>query len=291
MARITRPARGTPASTPPAPKSKPAAPSSAPAAPKSKLVAPKSAARQSAAREEKAGAAVMAALAGGGKSPGGRRAAPASSATITLTIRQAPDFSREAALLARGFLPVAGVDEVGRGPLAGPVVAAAVILDPARIPDGLADSKQLLPQRREELYEAILATADVSVASVSAARIDEINILRASLEAMRRCLRGLVRPPGYVLVDGNLMPPWDGQGEAVVKGDALVASIAAASIVAKVTRDRMMARLGLHYPAYGFERHAGYATAAHRSALDEHGVCPFHRLTFASCAAVEVNEE
>lgn len=229
------------------------------------------------------------------KTPGKGAAATANtapaSATLTLTIRQVPDFSREAALLARGVRPVAGVDEVGRGPLAGPVVAAAVVLDPQRIPEGLADSKQLLPQRREELYEAILATSDVAVASVSAAVIDDINILRAALEAMRRALHGLVRPPGYVLVDGNMLPPWRGDAEAVVKGDALVASIAAASIVAKVTRDRMMARLGLHYPAYGFERHAGYATAAHRRALDSHGPCPFHRMTFASCAALEVNDE
>jgi ribonuclease HII len=229
----------------------------------------------------------------GARAKGGKGApAPrAATATLTLTVRPAPDFVREAALLARGVRPVAGVDEVGRGPLAGPVVAAAVILDPLRIPQGLADSKLLPPLRREELYEEILATADVAVASVSALRIDEINILRASLEAMRRALAGLAAPPGYVLVDGPHLPPWAGEGEAIVKGDGLVASIAAASIVAKVTRDRMMARLGLHFPAYGFERHAGYATAQHRRALDEHGPCPFHRMTFASCVDAEVNEE
>jgi ribonuclease HII len=205
--------------------------------------------------------------------------------TVRVAIRRLPDFSRESALLARGVRPVAGVDEVGRGPLAGPVVAAAVVLDPARIPAGLDDSKLLPAARREELYEEILATADVAVASVCAARIDAINILRASLEAMARALAGLPCTPGHVFVDGNMLPPWQGPAEAVVRGDGLVVSIAAASIVAKVTRDRMMARLGLHYPAYGFESHAGYATRRHRDALEAHGPCPFHRRSFASCEA------
>jgi ribonuclease HII len=206
-------------------------------------------------------------------------------ATLRVTIRKLPDFRRERALLKQGVRPVAGVDEVGRGPLAGPVVAAAVVLDPKRVPKGLDDSKLLPPARREALYEEIMATAQVSVASVSATRIDAINILRASLEAMRRALAGLPESPGHILVDGHMLPPWGGRGEAVVKGDSLVASIAAASIVAKVTRDRMMARLSLHYPAYGFERHAGYATRQHRQALETHGPCPFHRMSFASLAS------
>jgi ribonuclease HII len=202
-----------------------------------------------------------------------------------------PDYRRERSLMRKGFRPVAGVDEAGRGPLAGPVVACAVVLDPKRIPNGLADSKLLTAARRDELYEEILATADVAVASMSAARIDATDIRKASLEAMRRALGGLVKPPGYILVDGRDLPAWDGPGEAVVKGDRLVCSIAAASIVAKVTRDRLMMRLGRHYPAYGFERHAGYATAAHRSALAENGPCPFHRFTFSPLGGAIVNEE
>ena len=182
------------------------------------------------------------------------------------------------------------MDEAGRGPLAGPVVAAAVVLDPDRIPEGLDDSKLIPPERREELFEAIVATADVAVASVSAARIDIIDIRQATLEAMRRAIRALCRPPAFILVDGRDLPGWHGPGEAVIKGDRLVASIAAASIVAKVTRDRMMSRLGAHYPVYGFERHAGYATVAHRSALVSQGPCPFHRMTFGMLD-VEVDNE
>ncbi|MFO1147720.1 MAG: ribonuclease HII [Alsobacter sp.] len=222
------------------------------------------------------------------KPPAGKAAGDAA---LRVTLRKLPDFSREKALLKRGVRPVAGVDEVGRGPLAGPVVAAAVVLDPRRVPGGLDDSKLLPPARREALYEEIMATAQVSVASVSAPRIDAINILRASLEAMRRALAGLPDRPGHILVDGPMLPPWEGQGEAVVKGDSLVASIAAASIVAKVTRDRMMARLSLHYPVYGFERHAGYATRHHRQALQEHGPCPFHRMSFAALAPGEQTDD
>ncbi|MFZ4532587.1 MAG: ribonuclease HII [Alsobacter sp.] len=199
-------------------------------------------------------------------------------------LTSAPDTSREQALMRGGVAPVAGVDEAGRGPLAGPVVAAAVILDLDHVPEGLADSKLLKSARREELYEAILASADVAVACVSAAWIDATDIRKASLEAMRRSLDALVRRPAFILVDGRDLPPWDGPGEAIVKGDRRVASIAAASIVAKVTRDRLMARLGLAYPAYGFDRHAGYPTAAHRAALAQMGPCPFHRLTFGSVA-------
>lgn len=198
----------------------------------------------------------------------------------SITVQPGPDFSRETALLRAGRTPVAGVDEAGRGPLAGPVVAAAVVLDPDRIPDGLNDSKQLTADRREALFEMIVATADVAVASVSAASIDATDIRRATLEAMRRAVAGLRRAPVHLLVDGRDLPPCPVPGDAVIRGDGLVLSIAAASIVAKVTRDRLMSRLGRHYPGYGFERHAGYATAVHRDAIRVLGPCPFHRLTF-----------
>lgn len=201
-------------------------------------------------------------------------------AASSITLQAGPDFSRERALLRAGRAPVAGVDEAGRGPLAGPVMAAAVVLDPDRIPDGLNDSKQLTADRREALFEMIVATADVAVASVSAASIDATDIRRATLEAMRRAVGGLRRAPVHLLVDGRDLPPGPVPGDAVIRGDGLVLSIAAASIVAKVTRDRLMARLGRHYPGYGFERHAGYATAVHRDAIRALGPCPFHRLTF-----------
>ncbi|MHB2166959.1 ribonuclease HII [Alsobacter sp. R-9] len=211
----------------------------------------------------------------------------ARSAASSITVRSGPDFAREAALIRSGHVPVAGIDEVGRGPLAGPVVAAAVILDPDRLPTGLDDSKALTAERREQLFDVIMATSDVAVASVPASRIDAINIRAATLEAMRRAVAGLRRPPLFLLVDGRDVPACPVPGEAVVGGDARVASIAAASIVAKVTRDRLMARLGRHYPDYGFERHAGYATAAHRAAIRAVGPCPYHRLSFGPLFAAE----
>ncbi len=190
-------------------------------------------------------------------------------------------FVRELAFLARGIWPVAGVDEVGRGPLAGPVVAAAVILDPSRIPAGLADSKALDAARRETICAAILRSAVVAVASVSASAIDASDIRKASLLAMRRALMALCIAPAHALIDGRDRPDAPCPTEAIVKGDASVASIAAASIVAKVVRDRMMARLCVHYPVYGFSRHAGYGTAMHRAAIAAHGPCPFHRMSFS----------
>jgi ribonuclease HII len=192
-----------------------------------------------------------------------------------------PHLKRERALWRSGTVPVAGVDEAGRGPLAGPVVAAAVILDPERVPEGINDSKVLSGERREQLFEAILASCEVSVASVSASRIDAVNIRVASFEAMRRAIAGLVRRPAFAFVDGRDLPPLPCPGEAVIDGDAIVLSVAAASIVAKVTRDRMMTRLCATFPAYGFSSHAGYATAAHRRALAEHGPCPYHRMSFS----------
>lgn len=191
------------------------------------------------------------------------------------------DFSRERALMARGILPVAGADEVGRGPLAGPVVAAAVVLDPKRVPAGLNDSKKLTAARREALYAEICATAEVAVSLAPPARIDRDNIRQATLWALARAVAGLPRPPALLLVDGNDPPDVACAVEAIVGGDGRVASIAAASIVAKVVRDRLMTRLGAVFPAYGFEKHMGYGTPAHSAALRAHGPCPHHRRSFA----------
>ena len=187
----------------------------------------------------------------------------------------------ELALRRQGVWPVAGTDEAGRGPLAGPVVAAAVILDPDNIPDGLNDSKKLSAAKRDQLFEQILATAFVSIASSSARLIDKTDIRKASLDAMRRAVAGLELKAAHVLTDGRDVPPGlNCPGTAVIKGDGRCVSIAAASIIAKVSRDRMMERAGTVHTAYGFEIHAGYGTAKHRSAIVEHGPCPLHRLSF-----------
>jgi ribonuclease HII len=208
-----------------------------------------------------------------------RRTTPDS--PLLFEIRIAPDFAMEKAARREGLWPVAGTDEAGRGPLAGPVVAAAVILDPKRIPEGLNDSKQLTPQRREALFAAILATSVVSIASSGAGRIDGTDIRKASLDAMRRAVLGLHRRPALVLADGRDIPPGlPCEGRAVIKGDARSLSIAAASIVAKVARDRMMTRADSTFPSYGFAVHAGYATERHRTAITLHGPCALHRMTF-----------
>jgi ribonuclease HII len=196
-----------------------------------------------------------------------------------------PTFRRERRALNSGIWPVAGCDEAGRGPLAGPVVAAAVILDPARVPRGLNDSKKLDAETREKLYEKICASAEVSVAFGSTARIDRDNILRASLWALTRAVKALPVRPRLVFVDGNNKIDCGCDCEAVVSGDALVLSIAAASIVAKVTRDRLMARLGLAHPGYGFERHMGYSVPEHFDALHRLGPTIHHRRSFAPVAA------
>jgi ribonuclease HII len=196
----------------------------------------------------------------------------------------APDFSLERRLIARGAGPVCGIDEAGRGPLAGPVVAAAVILDPKRIPKGLDDSKRLKAEERARLCEEILRKAvAVSVASVAADGIDAVNILRASLEAMRRAACLLSVAPGHALVDGRDVPAGlPCAAQALIKGDQRSQSVAAASIVAKVTRDRMMMRCAAVHSAYGFELHMGYATQRHRTAIMEAGaVVRIHRMTFA----------
>jgi len=195
-----------------------------------------------------------------------------------------PTFRRERRAMATGILPVAGCDEAGRGPLAGPVVAAAVILDPDRIPRGLNDSKKLDAEAREKLYDKICATAQVAVAFGAVARIDRDNILRASLWALTRAVKALPVRPKLVFVDGNIKIDCGCDCEAVVSGDALVLSVAAASIVAKVTRDRLMMRLGREFPGYGFERHMGYSVPEHFAALARLGPTIHHRKSFAPVA-------
>ena len=182
---------------------------------------------------------------------------------------------------------VAGVDEAGRGPLAGPVVAAAVILDDLNPITGLADSKQLSERRRERLFDEIRAKSlCFAVAQASVEEIDTLNILQATLLAMRRAVDGLRLPPKLVLVDGNRLPRLPMRCEAIVKGDALIAAISAASILAKVTRDRWCLEYDLQYPAYGFAQHKGYGTAQHLSALKAQGACPQHRKSFRPVAEV-----
>ena len=199
----------------------------------------------------------------------------------------APNYNLETRVLQDCVGPVAGIDEAGRGPLAGPVVAAAVILDRHAIPDGLNDSKKLSAGKRETLFEIICRTAHVSVASASQTRVDQINIRQATFYAMRMALAGLSERPRFVLIDGRDVPPGlVCPGEAVIKGDAHSVSIAAASIIAKVTRDHMMSSAGLAYPGYGFEKHMGYGTRLHMQALLRLGACPLHRKTFRPVSEV-----
>ena len=187
---------------------------------------------------------------------------------------------------------LAGVDEVGRGPLAGDVVAAAVILDPARPIAGLRDSKKLSARRREELAGLIMERALAwSVARATVAEIDQLNILQASLLAMHRAVRALEPQPVYVLVDGNRLPRWEYAAEPVVKGDDRVPAIAAASILAKVQRDRELVELERQYPGYGFAAHKGYPTAAHLEALQTLGVTPVHRRSFGPVRALLSQQE
>src|SRR6202034_3051359 len=195
-----------------------------------------------------------------------------------------PTFRRERAALKRGVWPVAGCDEAGGGPLAGPVVAAAVILDPDNVPRGLDDSKRLTAERREVLYERICARAQVAVALAPPARIDRDNILRASLWALARAVCALPVRPKLVFVDGRDRIDAGCDCQAVIGGDGLVASIAAASIVAKVTRDRLMAWLGAAQPRYGVERDMGYSVPEHFAALDRLGPTIHHRRSFSPVA-------
>lgn len=192
-----------------------------------------------------------------------------------------PSFRYETEALKAGARRVAGVDEVGRGPLAGPVTAAAVILDPANIPEGLNDSKRLSAKRRETLYDALLSCAECSIAHASVEEIDQLNILRATHLAMQRAIAGLPQPPDKVLIDGNMLP----KGliipaRAIVKGDSVSLSIAAASIIAKTCRDRIMWDLAQQFPGYGWESNAGYPSKSHKQALRDLGVTPHHRRSF-----------
>lgn len=189
-------------------------------------------------------------------------------------------FELEDTELKLGRGPVAGIDEAGRGPWAGPVVAAAVILDQQRIPKGIADSKALEADERERLFVGITAHAAVGIGIAEVDRIDRENILNATLWAMAQAVRGLAVRPRLALVDGNRAPRLPCDARTVVKGDALCLSIAAASIVAKVTRDRIMKQLGADWPDYAFERHKGYGTPEHRAALDRFGPTPHHRRSF-----------
>ena len=192
-----------------------------------------------------------------------------------------PDFSFEADLIAQGLRRIAGVDEVGRGPLAGPVTAAAVVLDPERIPEGLNDSKKLTEKRRVALLDELMQCAEVSVAHATVEEIDEINILRASHLAMERAVAGLSTPPDHCLIDGNLIPRGlTIPATAVIKGDARSVSISAASIAAKIARDTIMRDLAQQFPGYGWESNAGYPSKSHISALNSLGVTPHHRTSF-----------
>ncbi|MCB1483326.1 MAG: ribonuclease HII [Hyphomicrobiaceae bacterium] len=191
-----------------------------------------------------------------------------------------PTFELEAAELQLGGGTIAGVDEAGRGPWAGPVVAAAVVLNPDRIPANLDDSKALDEDARAFLYNRIMKCAQVGVGIADVARIDRDNILNATLWAMKEAVAQIEKAPRLVLVDGNRAPRLAMETRTIVKGDAKCVSIAAASIVAKVTRDRMMMALAREYPGYGFERHKGYGTPEHMAALDKLGVCALHRRSF-----------
>ncbi len=192
-----------------------------------------------------------------------------------------PDYELERALLARGYVRIAGVDEVGRGPLAGPVVAAAVILNPDDIPAGLNDSKKLTAKRRGGLDEILRDRAEVAVAEATVAEIDQHNILRASHLAMVRAVAALDPAPDFLLIDGNMIPRgMKLPSQAVVKGDARSVSISAASIIAKIWRDQLMVDLAQQHPGYGWEANAGYPTKQHREALQNLGVTPHHRRSF-----------
>lgn len=192
-----------------------------------------------------------------------------------------PDFDEEKALFAKGARIVAGVDEVGRGPLAGPVTAAAVILDPHNIPIGLNDSKKLSARIRDKLYDEIMNKAHVSVAHATVKEIDTLNILYASHLAMERAVDGLAMKPCHALIDGNMIPKsLTCPATTLVKGDARSMSIAAASIIAKVVRDRIMVDLAQQHPGYGWENNAGYPTPKHKLALENLGVTPHHRRSF-----------
>ncbi len=203
-----------------------------------------------------------------------------------------PDYSFEALALNNGATRIAGVDEVGRGPIAGPVTAAAVVLGPNNIPEGLNDSKALSAKKREALYQPILASCDVSIAHATVEEIDEINILRASHLAMERAVAGLSQAPDHLLIDGNMIPRGlTISSEAIIKGDARSLSISAASIVAKICRDRLMWDLAQQFPGYGWDSNAGYPSKSHKAALQNLGVTPHHRRSFKPVHNILYQEE
>lgn len=192
-----------------------------------------------------------------------------------------PDYSFELAAREAGYQVVCGIDEAGRGPLSGPVVAAACVLDPTVEIPGLNDSKKLSPAKRELLFERITESAlDYAIGMASPEEIDSLNILNATMLAMRRAIAGLKTPADFALVDGNCTRDFPIPARAIVKGDALSCSISAASILAKVTRDRLCLEDEKNYPQYGFAKHKGYGTAEHIAALKQYGPCPIHRKTF-----------
>lgn len=201
-----------------------------------------------------------------------------------------PDLKREDELRSEGFGVVAGIDEAGRGPLAGPVAAAAVVLPAGFAHDLLDDSKKLTGRRREVLYGELTARDDIrwSLAYAEPDEIDSVNILRATHAAMARAARGLVKLPDYCLIDGLPVPGFPIASEGIVKGDGISLSIAAASIIAKVSRDRRMLEYAETFPGYGFERHKGYGTKAHLDALRKLGPCPIHRRSFAPVSQLEL---
>jgi ribonuclease HII len=197
-----------------------------------------------------------------------------------------PNFSFESAALNQGYTIICGIDEAGRGPWAGPVVASAVILDSKNIPPGLNDSKKLNEAKREALFDPIMQSSKVGIGIVSAAEIDEINILQATFLAMQRAFDQLENKPDLALIDGNKSPKLICKTQTIIGGDAKSLSIAAASIIAKVTRDRIMHQHNETYPHYGFARHKGYGTAAHAAALAIHGPCAEHRKSFKPIALI-----
>ncbi|WP_294384250.1 ribonuclease HII [uncultured Ruminococcus sp.] len=189
------------------------------------------------------------------------------------------EFEKEA--LAKGYKAVCGVDEAGRGPLAGPVCAAAVILPEGVVIDGVNDSKKLSEKKRESLFDVIREQAlSYSIAYATVDEIEEINILNATMLAMRRAINGLEIKADYAMIDGNKIPPIDIDAECIVKGDAKSMSIACASILAKVSRDRLLYKYAEEYPMYGFDKHKGYGTKVHREAILKYGPCPYHRKSF-----------
>ena len=191
-------------------------------------------------------------------------------------------FAYEDMARLKGYRNLAGVDEAGRGPLAGPVVAAACIIPQGLIIDGVDDSKSIAPLQREKVFQRLTTHPDIqyAVGCIEAQDIDEINILQATFKAMQRAVEGLPSVPDFILVDGSLLPDWNYPSIAVIKGDALSHSIAAASIIAKETRDRLMETYELQYPGYGFKQHKGYGTKKHLEAINELGPCQIHRKTF-----------